>query len=404
MKKIYLSFLFILISIFSISSCKHIKNIEIEPPAQSINETTNDDSTDIKYFNVINKQNSDFENLTINYIYENNKNYNISVKYPSTAIDSINGMIEDTVYPYINDYKDAINNKNSNTFQYDLTIDFKVNEYNDSIINFEFNIRSLTNDGEQIFNETLVLNLENGKLIPQSDITTTPETETIKILETTKSLETSSNTKVYSDKKLIALTFDDGPNAITTPILLDGLAKRNVKATFFMLGTCMEENPDIVKRIYQDNHGIGNHSYSHKNLIKLNNDEAKIQYDKPNEILNSIIGTVSTAFRPPYGNYNDDIKAFSDTPIVLWNIDPQDWKYKDTEKVANHIINKAKDGDIILLHDIYDTSVKATFKIIDTLKEEGFTFVTIDQLIRRNDCEPTKGKVFRFQKDNITNN
>lgn len=220
-----------------------------------------------------------------------------------------------------------------------------------------------------------------------------------------KEFKATQNEAMYAQKvdvclnnynKIVALTFDDGPNPLTTPKLLDGLAQRNIKATFFLLGSCIEENKDIIKRMYNEGHNIGNHSYSHKNLIALDLQTAKMEYNQTNEILNSIIGTSSIAFRPPYGNYNETIQSFISTPLVLWDIDPLDWKDKDSNKIANHIIQRAKDGDIILLHDIYQTSVDAAFKVIDTLEQRGFNFVTINELLTRNGVEPHAGEVFRF--------
>lgn len=229
-----------------------------------------------------------------------------------------------------------------------------------------------------------------------------------------KQFEATQDKSIYTQKaevqvclnsynKIVALTFDDGPNPLTTPKLLDGLAQRNIKATFFLLGSCIEENKDIIKRMYNEGHNIGNHSYSHKNLLALDIQSAKMEYSQTNEILNSIIGTSSIAFRPPYGNYNETIQSFINTPLVLWDIDPLDWKDKDSDRIANHIIQKAKDGDIILLHDIYQTSVDAAFKVIDTLEQRGFHFVTINELLTRNGVEPHAGEVFRFMnkiKDN----
>jgi peptidoglycan/xylan/chitin deacetylase (PgdA/CDA1 family) len=205
--------------------------------------------------------------------------------------------------------------------------------------------------------------------------------------------ETTKPAPICADN-LIAITFDDGPNPKTTPILLDGLKERNVKATFFTLGINMENNPDIITRMHDEGHLIANHSYNHQNLVKLDYDDMEKQYNTPNTILNSIIGTNTTLFRPPYGNYNDCVKQISNTPIILWSIDPKDWKYRNADTVSNHIIERAKDGDIILLHDIHPTSVQAALQTIDALKEKGFTFVTVDELIRRDGYEPQPGEIF----------
>lgn len=432
MKKKYLLLSVFIFSMLFISSCGKLKSIET---GAAINETKN-----TPVFQVINKPSSELESVSINYIYDND--YNLSVEYPSTSYKELNTMVEEMVYSYINEHKQ------------DLSIDFETIKYNDIYVSFKFNIEYFSEDKVKVSTiKAFTFDLENGKNILLRDIFK-PEVDYLKLLSPKIPVDILSNQTVINEasfdcfalnkenlmiyfhpdksivdsevigntelfevplkdiynelappfgtiekpvekeEKLIALTFDDGPNPLTTPILLDGLAQRNVKATFFMLGMCIENNQEIVKRMYKEGHDIGNHSYSHKNLPKIKNADAKVQYNKPNEILNSIIGTGSTLFRPPYGNYNQSIKEFITTPIILWNIDPEDWKYKDADGISKHIVDRARDGDIILLHDIYATSVEAAFKVIDTLQEQGFKFVTVDELIRRNGEKPEATQVF----------
>lgn len=186
------------------------------------------------------------------------------------------------------------------------------------------------------------------------------------------------------EEKVIALTFDDGPHYKYTPYLLDELNKRNVKATFFVLGMNANNNLEILKRMNEEGHVIGNHTYSHKNLYRLKSQKIFEEIDKTNQVIEMMTHKPVQYFRPSYGNFNNKIAKLTDMQIVLWNIDSLDWKIKNSNKIANRVINKAHDGAIILMHDIYKSSVKAALKIIDKLQEEGYKFVTVDELLNQN--------------------
>ncbi len=200
---------------------------------------------------------------------------------------------------------------------------------------------------------------------------------------------------IYRDKKLIAITFDDGPHAVNTPELLDFLAQAQVKATFFVLGSRLEYYPDIAKRIVAEGHQIGSHTYNHKWLTRLSAEELIFELYETNRLIYSITNVRINALRPPYGDYNDDVIALSHMPIVNWSIDPEDWKYKDADRIFHAVVEDVRDGDIILLHDMYETSVEAAKMIIHHLKEEGYTFVTVDTLIRARQGETAAGEVYK---------
>lgn len=184
----------------------------------------------------------------------------------------------------------------------------------------------------------------------------------------------------YKDKKLIAFTFDDGPSEVTTNQLLDGLKQHDAKVTFFVLGNRVEENQTILKRAYQEGHEIGSHTYNHRNLLLLN-DYARIQEIKEtNQVIENIIGVKPTLLRPPYGNINEEIKKISNMHIIEWGIDTLDWKTKDKELIAEKIVDNAYDGAIVLLHDIYESSVEGALLAIERLEQEGYAFVTISEM------------------------
>ncbi|MGF0065083.1 polysaccharide deacetylase family protein [Lachnospiraceae bacterium SGI.085] len=197
-------------------------------------------------------------------------------------------------------------------------------------------------------------------------------------------MEQSENTgtQEYTEPlKKVALTFDDGPNPIYTPELLDGLEKRNVKATFFLLGEAVEDYPDIAKRIYEDGHLIGNHTYDHVNLGNLCENAACEQVRKTNEIIERVTGYYPEYVRPPFGEWKENIDNDVTMIKVLWNVDPLDWATGNADAVVERVVGKCEDNDIILMHDASESSVKAALRIIDILTKKGYEFVTVDQLI-----------------------
>lgn len=182
-------------------------------------------------------------------------------------------------------------------------------------------------------------------------------------------------------KKHIALTFDDGPNCTTTPQLLNILKAENVKATFFMLGNMVAENKEMAKKVYEEGHEIGSHTYSHLNLPTVSQDQVKKEIEDTNKVIFSATGFLPKNLRPPYGSINAQTAKTIGMPIIQWDIDSADWTTNNPEKIINSVEQNAFDGAIILLHDIHKQSITAAASIIRCLKNEGYEFVTIDQLL-----------------------
>lgn len=182
-----------------------------------------------------------------------------------------------------------------------------------------------------------------------------------------------------SDQKFIALTFDDGPGYNSTARILDTLQKHNIKATFFVLGSMAEKNPDMLKRIHSEGHEIANHSYSHPNLTKLSVEEIKNQIQSTNTIVKNTTGVDIQYLRPPYGAINQALKDNTQLTLVLWNVDSNDWKLKDGVKIKEHVIATLKNQSIILFHDIYESSADAIDLLIPELINRGYQFVTIQE-------------------------
>lgn len=188
----------------------------------------------------------------------------------------------------------------------------------------------------------------------------------------------SASTSVYEKK--VAITFDDGPGRYTKK-LLDELKKRNVRASFFLIGENIEKYRDDVARMKEDGHLIGNHTLSHTNLCRCDLDIAKNEVDMTNQKICDITGEMPRYLRPPCGAYNDRLLRSIDMQFVLWTVDTDDWKTHSVSMIVNEVMKNVKDGDIILFHDIYDTSVVAAVEIVDRLLRQGYKFVTVDELI-----------------------
>ena len=208
-------------------------------------------------------------------------------------------------------------------------------------------------------------------------------------------VETDAAAELPEGQKLIALTFDDGPRRSTTTRLLDGLAERGVKATFFLIGAQIEHNEDVVRRMDEEGHQIGIHTFDHVKLTGLNRADFDSQVEKSRDALKAVLGHNDFLLRPPYGMLDESVKSWAGCPIILWSIDPEDWRDQDTDRVAAEVTAGARDGGIILLHDIFPTTVRAALAAVDILLERGFCFVTVEQLLARRGIEPEDGAVYR---------
>lgn len=179
----------------------------------------------------------------------------------------------------------------------------------------------------------------------------------------------------------IALTFDDGPHPKYTEQLLDGLKEREVHVTFFVTGEHAKLHPEIIERMAEEGHLIGNHTYSHIQLTGSNEKEFIEELKKTNSVLYEITGENTEFVRPPYGCWNKQIEEELNMFPVLWTIDPNDWNRSNASAIAGSVIRKAGENDIILMHDYYSSSVEAALMIVDELKAEGYEFVTVDEIL-----------------------
>ena len=196
------------------------------------------------------------------------------------------------------------------------------------------------------------------------------------------------------EEKYVALTFDDGPRRDTTTALLDGLRERGAHATFFLIGEQIPGQEDLVERMRQEGHQVGNHTWAHVKLQGQSRETVEQQVGRTDRALRNILGEGDYWLRPPYGLINPKERAWVQVPMVHWTIDPEDWKVLNADKVVRAVLSRVEPGNIILLHDIYPTSVAAALRIVDTLQSEGYTFVTVEELLALAGTEAEPGEMY----------
>jgi peptidoglycan-N-acetylglucosamine deacetylase len=223
---------------------------------------------------------------------------------------------------------------------------------------------------------TLSLGAET-KVSPQTSVKSEPNAAT------EQSITFSS---VHVDGPYIAMTFDDGPSATLTPKLLDLLGARHIKATFFVIGENVAEHPEIVARAAREGHEIGNHSWSHPNFAKMSDERVRQQLWRTDTAIQSATGTRPTLMRPPYGSITAREKRWIHDElgydIILWDVDPYDWKRPGPAVVRNRILKETQPGSLVLSHDIHPGTIEAMPSTLDALAAKGFKFVTVSELIR----------------------
>ena len=345
----------------------------------------------IRTYSITGKNNKYYRSDKIYYFdKENNKNLNLNNLIINEKIYEV---FKDKIMNYENDNnlyidEDKIrNNFDSNKDNYNLIMfgednlqlilePHKINDYNrEIIINVKYN---------DIIN---YLNKNYFKLIKSKN-------------EEMSKIESSiiRDKTQFAGKKLVALTFDDGPSYDKTKKLIDELDKKNARVSFFMLGENAIKQGELVKEIYNRGHTIGSHTYDHKQLTKLKDNEILYEVNYTNEIIKNITGSDVKYLRPPYGSYNEEMLKLFNMSFILWNVDVEDWKLKNDKKIADYIINNVNDGDIVLLHDIHNETIDGVLMAIDKLQKDGYAFVSIDELINFKDIKLEFHKAYRYLK------
>ncbi len=211
---------------------------------------------------------------------------------------------------------------------------------------------------------------------------------------------TSTDPGKLDGKKIVALTFDDGPGGYTEE-LLDLLKKEGVKATFFVLGTRVDTYPELIRRMEAEGHEVGNHSNSHKNLKSMTTlAQVKKEMNLCADKVEKVLGHRPTVMRCPGGSYDDTVKQYAadeGIPIIQWGVDTRDWESRNSAAIMNKTFSGSyavEDGDIVLLHDIHKSTVDTMPQMIKKFKELGYTFVTVTELLEARRDGVVPGKVY----------
>ncbi len=191
---------------------------------------------------------------------------------------------------------------------------------------------------------------------------------------------------------MVALTFDDGPNPEYTRRVLEVLKTNDAHATFFVVGTNAEQYQSVLREIVASGNEIGNHTYSHANLTEIDLADVEMEIDKVNRAVKKATGQKTNVIRPPYGAYNDVVLDKLEQPVVLWDLDTEDWDSRDANTIVENILAEVEDGDIILMHDIYDSTAQAVELLLPRLKEMGYEVVSVTEMAK---C---KGKELELHK------
>lgn len=236
---------------------------------------------------------------------------------------------------------------------------------------------------------------------PQSDLPVIENSEEKQdtIDNVDKNKEDSKEEDSKEEKKYLALTFDDGPYPKVTNRILDVLEENGAKATFFVMGNRLDTNgdtyKDAVKRAYSLGCQIGNHTYSHKDLTKLSAKEIKKEVSRSNDCINAIAPMGDAVLRPPYGARNDTVYSTVKVPMITWSVDTEDWKSKDRDTIVKNILDTVSDGDIVLMHDLYESTADAVEVVVPKLIEMGYELVTVDELFEVKGVTLKAGSLYR---------
>ncbi|MBQ8681752.1 MAG: polysaccharide deacetylase family protein [Bacilli bacterium] len=307
----------------------------------------------------------------LNKEYRDYKN-NISIDYPYFNNIVIDNYLNDYLEPFIEQGNDLIDL---------LFIDYDYEELDDRIELILYIYQEKDN----------VVQKEIRRM--EFDVINSVVLENNKVVDVSVEYDIYKGQIIEEDQPMVALTFDDGPNHNTSRIL-DILEKYNVKGTFFILGTNIEGNEKIIKRMHELGMEIGNHMYSHKLLTKLEDDKITTEIKTVDKLIFDITNNNPTLIRPSYGTINKRIKSLMDRPIIIWNVDTLDWKYHNSKKIANRALKNIDDGDIILMHDIYRATANSLEIIIPKLLEDGYQLVTVSELLYYKEIDLEKGRVY----------
>lgn len=393
-------FVFFLIICLLISGCENepeiLTEIENKDALVSINyPITEVSALDEAISSYINKVRAEFKNSD----YDGKPELNISYTYKEVNDEVINVSIltEIVTDKTVSKIKTFTYNKKSEKFltMEDIVDDLDVLDYDikkellskyqdadmDYLSNVSYDFFTMDDENLTIYFNPTQLKDTNDELvyldIPLDSLNLLIDVDREE--NTNTYLNFKKNT-INEEDKVVALTFDDGPSKYTKDIL-DILKKYDACGTFFLIGNKVSFYGEVLREMLSEGNEIGNHSYDHKYLTRLSEEEVKDEINKTQDEIKRVTGYTPTLFRPTYGGYNNTLKSYIDLTFVLWDVDSRDWSVKSTEGIMSNVFKDVKSGSIILFHDNHEYSVNALPSVIKELKKQGYKFVTVSELL-----------------------
>lgn len=349
-----------------------VKNARISEYVSSLNNLVSEKNFDDKFTNIVSMEDDRYISKIFNF--KTGEEVTIESILKPDMVDAFWDKVKELLYLK---YPKFIASKLE---FHDKTNSFYLKENKLIIYYYDYEI-------EPMVSEELSLHVNYNEIKACMDIT----------IKLDKTYENEDGSRVDKNKKIIALTFDDGPGTYTSN-LVDILKSNKASATFFMLGKNINIYKDTVLKVHESGMEIGYHSYNHKNFKRQKLEIIKEEFDKSNEALKSITGDTFHLVRPPYGEINDKIKNELEAAFILWDIDTMDWKYRNSDYLVNYVLDNAEAGDIILFHDIHKTSVDAIEKLLPELYVNGYQVVTVSKLAEVTDTKLEYHKSYRYFK------
>lgn len=387
-------FLILYLSIKIADNILNANRIMYEKASQYVNMELNSDKTHtkIKYpkFNIKTLDEA-VDDLVEKYKTKNNVNIEYTVYVSKNIVNMFFKVIDNNIISYT-DLNYSINSKEFNTKEI-----FDFNILGEEVLNkikTKYNTEIYNKVLENQFKDTYIKVQDEGIYVYYSQKIFNNLPYEVYVFFENENVEKVA--EVPYDK-VIAFTFDDGPGNYTIE-LAQTLLANNSKATFFELGNRMKYNQETVKTLYGYGMEIGSHTYAHKNLNKLNDNEIDEEINSVNILYNEITGDNIKLLRPPYGNADSKVKERVNMPIIMWNVDTEDWLSRNSEQISNHILEHAEDGDIILMHDIYGTTLEAVKMALPILRSRGFKITTVSELAEIKGVTLEKGVSYRHFK------
>ena len=393
-------FVFFLIICLLISGCESepeiLTEIENKDALVSINyPVTEVSALDEAISSYINKVRAEFKNSD----YDGKPELNISYTYKEVNDEVINVSIltEIVTDKTVSKIKTFTYNKKSEKFltMEDIVDDLDVLDYDikkellskyqdadmDYLSNVSYDFFTMDDENLTIYFNPTQLKDTNDELvyldIPLDSLNLLIDVDREE--NTNTYLNFKKNT-INEEDKVVALTFDDGPSKYTKDIL-DILKKYDACGTFFLIGNKVSFYGEVLREMLSEGNEVGNHSYDHKYLTRLSEEEVKDEINKTQDEIKRVTGYTPTLFRPTYGGYNNTLKSYIDLTFVLWDVDSRDWSVKSTEGIMYNVFKDVKSGSIILFHDNHEYSVNALPSVIKELKKQGYKFVTVSELL-----------------------